>query len=284
MEKQDREALLDLAKSSPEAVAVHDQKAWVNLFATYGMIEDPVGSTPHIAGVFDSKSESRGRGPIERFFRTFIAPNDIHFDVLHDTVCGNTVCRELTIELALQGRVEAQVPMHLFYEIIEENDALRIQRLAAHWELLPMIKQVLGKGAPGIVAMCVLGWKMMSIMGLKGALGFSRGFLGIGHQGKELAQLFSYELEFKNPLRFQELFDLETAEIHLPADGSPQSPMEFLENFQGTLSISNMLAAGYCVTGAMKLERDGETIRGIALIEFNSKSKKIHRVKLFHES
>jgi len=112
------EELLAQVQKSPAAVAIHDKTAWMSIFAKYHVVEDPVGSKPHIGGVYDAASGQRGHGALSRFFDTFIAPNKISFDVKRDRVCGNHVARDLTINIQMSEKVHAQVPMHLVYELI----------------------------------------------------------------------------------------------------------------------------------------------------------------------
>ena len=77
---------LRFVEGSPAAVGDHDKAAWLELFARYNIVEDPVGSRPHLSGVYDGRSRRRGSGPLARFWDTFIAPNQIRFQVDHDFV------------------------------------------------------------------------------------------------------------------------------------------------------------------------------------------------------
>ena len=139
----DSKVLLEQVLKSPAAVAVHDKRAWMSIFSKYHIVEDPVGSNPHIGGLYDTVSGERGNGALGRFFDTFIAPNDISFDVKRYIVCANHVVRDLTINIKMSEKVQAQVPMHLLYELGPEADEWKITRLAAYWELMPMIFQLL---------------------------------------------------------------------------------------------------------------------------------------------
>lgn len=159
--KPTAEQLLAAAKASPAAVAAHDREAWVGLFASDGQVNDPVGSRPH-----------QGRGAIQRFYETFIAPNTIIFHVDHDIVCGMSVVRDLAIETIMSTGAALRVPMHLRYDLMEEGGTLKIHRLYAHWELAPMMAQMMGLGAKGLWTSTRLGVQMMHHLGLGGALGF----------------------------------------------------------------------------------------------------------------
>ena len=85
-----RAELLAAAEKSAVAVGAHDRRAWVGLFTPGGQIEDPVGSRPH-----------RGGRAIERFYATFIGPRNITFHPDADVVVGNTVVRDLELEVTM---------------------------------------------------------------------------------------------------------------------------------------------------------------------------------------
>ncbi len=112
------EACLAAVMRSPEAVGIHDKDAWLSIFASYNIVEDPVGSTPHVSGVYDSRSRRRDNAALSRFYDTFIAANEISFHVERDIVCGLKVVRDLTIEIKMSAKVTVHVPMHLMYGLI----------------------------------------------------------------------------------------------------------------------------------------------------------------------
>ena len=124
-----RDALIAHVERSPKAVAAQDRTGWLNLFADFAIVEDPVGSHPHVAGLYDRRSGHRGNGPIARFYDTFIADNTVLFHVERDLVCGPYVMRDLDLEPGGLGR---RVPMHLLYEMVEQRGELKVRRLAAH--------------------------------------------------------------------------------------------------------------------------------------------------------
>src|SRR5215212_421479 len=113
----DAEALLAVAKESPARVAAHDKAGWLALFARQGMIEDPVGAAPHRR----SGSGEAGRDPLDDFYETFIAPNDIRLDSSLDVVAGREVARDVVISTRLPHGAEAEVAAYLLYEIVEEE-------------------------------------------------------------------------------------------------------------------------------------------------------------------
>lgn len=168
--------LRDAVLASPRAVAAHDRSAWVGLFTRDAVVNDPVGSAPHT-----------GHEAITRFYDTFIAPNDIVFDVAHDFAGPATVLRDLTITITMPTGARVRVPMHLRYELAEEDGELRIRYLAAYWELLPMIGQLLGTGPAGWRAGARLGGLLLRNQGVSGPIGMARACAGIGKTGKRIA-------------------------------------------------------------------------------------------------
>ena len=103
------EPLLEFVERSPAAVAGHDRDAWCALFARAYSIEDPVGSAPQ------KPAYPEDRGPLRRFFDTFIEPNEIRFLPRRDYVEGMQVLRDIEIEISRLGplspvRAEDVVP------------------------------------------------------------------------------------------------------------------------------------------------------------------------------
>ena len=168
-------AVIAFVERSPAAVAQHDRAGWIALFAADCVIEDPVGSRPHRAG---------DRDVIARFYDTFIAPNVIEFRRGRDYVDGLQVLRDLSIEIRMAPRVVIRVPMYLVYELCREAGELRIRRLAAHWELRPMLMQLLRCGLRGLPSALALGLRMIRLQGLGGTLGFMRAWRSVGPAGK----------------------------------------------------------------------------------------------------
>src|SRR5690349_8133285 len=114
----DPERLVAYVAQSPKLCAAHDRAGWVGLFAADAEVNDPIGSRPHA-----------GREAIERFYDTFIAPNHLSFAVEHDVVCGMTVMRDLDIRTTMSTGLQLSVPMHLRYELVEQQGELKIRRL-----------------------------------------------------------------------------------------------------------------------------------------------------------
>jgi hypothetical protein len=277
----DKNELLATVERSPEAVAVHDKLAWMSIFADLHVVEDPVGSTPHIGGIYDGVEGTRGHGALGRFFDTFIAPNKIAFDVQNDLVCANHVVRDLTINIQMSDSVHAQVPMHLLYELTEQNGEWKIKRLAAHWELIPMVMQLLKKGLAAAPVLGALTLRMMQLQGLFGMLGFSKAALNIGNAGKKVVQQFANVVADKSLSDLMGLFDHDAACIHLPYGSDAIEPSHLFDKTDFNVSFSKLLAAGDCITASCELELNGEKKAAVAIFEFNRKTKKINALRFY---
>lgn len=277
-----RQTLIDTVNRSPEAVSQHDRRAWIGLFARQSVVEDPVGAAPHVSGVFDGRAGRRGKGALERFFDTFIAPNTIRFHVERDVVCENHVVRDLSIEIRLSEAVQVKVPMHLLYELRAEDGEPRIARLAAHWELWPMVRQVLDKGRAALPVLWQLSLRMLKIQGLGGTLGFARGFLGIGKQGRETVQRFVEALNAAQPVKLFDLFSATNRGIRFPVGTPAIDPDQFVKRSAGPiLHAEKLLVAGYTVSATVRLEHEGRSHQGVAFFEFDSGCKRLHGVDFY---
>jgi len=267
-----REQLLEAANASPSAVGRHDREAWIDLFSADYCVEDPIGAKPH-------QPNGRKRKPLENFYDTFIAPNNIKFHVENDIVAENKVIRDVTIELSMGKGVKAFVPMYLVYKMVEENALLKISSLQACWELWPMIKQVLGRGFGGFVVFSLLGFRMVRIQGISGALGFSKGFSGIGQQGKKTVYQFLTAFNNGETDNLNKLFDRENEGIYVSSISQSLSPESFITEYRGSMSSSKTISAGHFVSCTLKSDESN----GIGLFSFNHKTKRIRKGELYFD-
>jgi hypothetical protein len=173
-----------LVCASPQAVASHDKERWLSLWADNHVIEDPVGSRPVLGGLYDRRSGQRGNAPLARFWDTFIAANQIVFDVHADYVDGLRVVRDVTILTTLPSGVTARTPAHLLYELNWADGQLRIRRMAAHWEVAPVFAQLVRPTAAHVRAMAGSNARLLRHLGPWGALRFVGSVRSVGAAGK----------------------------------------------------------------------------------------------------
>jgi hypothetical protein len=177
-------ALLHVVAQSPAAVAAHDKDRWLGLWAPNFVLEDPVGSRPVLGGLFDRRSGERGNAALSRFWDAFIATNNIRFDVHHDFVSQNRVVRDVTISTTLPSGARAVTPAHLLYELVEHDGAVKIRRMAAHWEPLPVFGQWMRPSAVNVRALSGMTVRTVRYLGLGGTARFGLAAFGVGAKGK----------------------------------------------------------------------------------------------------
>lgn len=174
-----RDACIACVEQSPQAVAAQDRERWLSLFSADAVVEDPVGSRPN------HNDGDREKGALARFYNCFIDGRKIDFHVHHDIVQHGKVMRDLDMVIHMSPSISLEVPMHLLYELSEENQTLKIKRLAAHWEQAPMSTQLVGKGIKAMPVLVANTWKMLRHLGISGTRGFMEGAKGAGDSGKE---------------------------------------------------------------------------------------------------
>jgi hypothetical protein len=275
-----KETLIAVVEQSPAAVAIHDKQAWMGIFAQYHVVEDPVGSAPHFGGLYDAKSARRGRGALDRFFDTFIAPNDIVFDVQKDVVCANHVVRDLTVHISMSGKVNIAVPMHLLYELVQEQGEWKIMHLAAHWELLPMMKQLISQGIACVPILSALTVRMLKLQGLSGMLGFSKAVFNIGERGKQQAQAFISAFNNRDNKTLETLLE-PNALLMLPFGAEAITAAQALKKNIQHPTINKVMVSGDIVSASLHLMQDGEEKQGVVFFEFNKKTRKIAALRCY---
>lgn len=233
---------LAFVTQSPVLCAAHDRAGWVGLFARDGQINDPVGSRPH-----------EGRQAIEKFYDTFIAPNQIAFDVEHDIVSGMSVMRDLTLTSTMATGLAIPVPMHLRYDLVQDNGTLKIHRLYAHWELPVLLLKQLGSVMGWITAM-QLTPSLLRHQGFGGLMGFMRGLFGRGRAGRKAAEAF----------------------LAAASRGDPASAALLSQTDLRGVRWRKVLAAGDYVTVTV----EAGTRRGVARFAFARSAREISGVEL----
>ena len=117
---------------SREYVHNKNREGWLGLYADEGIIEDPIGPSP-------IDPEGRGhQGPAAReaFWDNFIAPANIHIDILDSYAAGNEVANHAVINVTMDagpGKLLRQkVHGVMTYRV---NDEGKLLALRAYWEV-----------------------------------------------------------------------------------------------------------------------------------------------------
>jgi hypothetical protein len=169
----------DVVRSSPAAVAAHDKTGWIALFDQDYVIEDPVGWQP-----------VRGTD-ISNFWDAFIAPNDIEFVVHHDWIDGLHVVRDVTVVTTLGTGLQVRTPAHLRYELVERDGVLKVERMAAHWELVPNFMQLMRPRVAHLRSMAAMGMSLMRNLGLRSTVRYVEAVRSVGRKGKEAVRAYA---------------------------------------------------------------------------------------------
>lgn len=263
---------LALVEQSPAAVAVHDKQAWLAIFARESVVEDPVGSAPHVTG------PAEGRASLERFYETFIAANDIRFHVSRDIVCGLHVVRDLSLEITMAGNVKVEVPMHLLYELTEEEGVLRIARLAAHWELQPMLRQQVVLRWRNLKAGTLSFQRMLRQLGVRGIAGFMQARSTVGEEGKQRVKDFFECLKQRGDC--SRFFNRQNPVIDFPY-AAEQLPPAHLVDRGCEFRLGKTLAAGNFVTVSYSCRSGQDSCGGVAFFEFDRQTLEIKRLSFY---
>ena len=284
------EACLAVVRRSPQAVAAHDRAAWLALFARYNIVEDPVGATPHVSGLYDRRSGLRGHGPLARFHDCFIAPLKIVFHVEHDfvSVSALSVVRDLAIELHMTPQVSLRVPMHLRYQLIDEDGVLKLQHLSAHWELWPMLRQLMSHGLASLRPGLSLGRRMLSQLGLAGTLGFMRALDNVGQPGKERLAALVQACNRRAADDIRQHLSSDFAGIAW-SSAATLSGIERLLELPGLITLGKTLAAGNYISASFTLQPSSVSaqahrpapVQGVVFCEFNRREQKIQRLSVY---
>lgn len=200
--------LMQVVERSPAYVAAQDRDAWLALFSRDGVVEDPVGAAPN------------HRDALAGFFNTFIAGNEIRFEVIEDLTAGHEVVRDVVIHTRLSTGLTIEVPALLLYELVDEDGALRIRRLRAVWDLRRRSIGALAAGLRGLWTLCAVSLQMLRMQGLSGVLGYSRGLVsGIFGDGAATLERLSAAIRAGDPAAAEALFAAD-ATVEFPV-GTP---------------------------------------------------------------
>ncbi|MBN1533197.1 MAG: nuclear transport factor 2 family protein [Spirochaetes bacterium] len=278
----DRETLLELVKSSPEIVARHDREAWLGLFSSDAVVEDPVGAGSNRKGA-DWKG---GRDGLARFYDVFIAPNDIAFTVHRDIVADDEVVRDVTIRTVLPNGAVSLVDAYLIYRCTMEGGRPAIKSLQAHWEFganaLGLLRHNGLRGMAASLGQFVL---MLRIQGVRRTArycsslwrGISRG------RGGRAVRDFVSAVNRRDREGMLALCEAGAA-ISNPA-GISRSADDFFSQI-GRLTlfhVYDLRSAGWYCSCTFKAVREEEESSGIALFAFSPRSGRIESVLFYRD-
>jgi hypothetical protein len=278
----ERAERLAVAEASPRMVAAHDRDGWYALFARGAAVEDPVGTPPcrkgyMRRGLLSAEDELLG------FYDAFIGSNDIRFDVHQDVVVGLTVARDVTIHARMPTGFTSSVPAYLLYELELEDGALRVGRLAAHWEVSANAKQTSAAGLRGTASMLYSMTWMLRHLGPAGTREYVRGTrTGVRRPGRQAAQALAKAIEAGDRGAIEGLV---TARASVQVGDREDVPLRsLLDTFPGfVLRVKDLVAGGYTVSGRCEVTLEGRVHQGLAFFDFDRPTRTIHRARLLFE-
>ncbi|HEY3450430.1 MAG TPA: hypothetical protein VGK67_29010 [Myxococcales bacterium] len=258
-----------IVERSPSLVLAQDKPGWLELFAEGGVVQDPVGTAPNVRG---ARKSALGEDDLGRFWDTFIAGNEIRFEVLADYFAGSEMARDVLIHTKLSTGLQIVVPAHLLYEI----DGTKIRRMRAVWDLRQRTSGALTSGWLGFKTLMAMSWKMLAVQGLGGTLAYSRGMVvGIFGAGRRTVDALVAALRAKDAAALQALF-APGAIVERPV-GTRVEPKALLEALP-SLTVEQVTPAGWMTSFRFKAE-GGRT--GLAFLEFDPASKRITSARFF---
>lgn len=258
-----RDDLIAAVERSPQAVAAHNRAAWVQVFADDGRVEDPVGSSPHI-----------GHAQIYDFYDTFIGPRSITFHRDLDIVSGNSVLRDLELEVGMGPSVTMYIPAFLRYDLREVDGDWKVARLRAYWELPAMMLQFLRTGTRALTPGMQLARGLLGNQGPRGTVGFMTGFrrAGARHKGAVEA-LLKAVVGGNNAAAVDALSS--TAAMTL-GDDEALDAIALIDQLRGA-SWNKVIGAGPTVVVSVSSDRG----RGILFADVSRKGAEINRIRYF---
>ena len=116
---------------SREYVHSKNREGWLSLYAEDAIIEDPIG-----VSIIDPEGKGhRGAAAREAFWDNFIAPSNIHIDILDSYAAGNEVANHVILTMTIdtgEGKILQQKVHGVFtYQVNEEGKLLSLR---GFWE------------------------------------------------------------------------------------------------------------------------------------------------------
>lgn len=253
---------------SPAAAGAHDRTGWVGLFTDAATIEDPVGSRPHV-----------GQAEIERFYDTFIGPRDITFHRDIDIVRGQTMLRDLVLEVAMGPAVSMRIPAILRYDVRPAgltSEDLRISRLQAYWELPAMAWQFARNGPAAVPASVQLTRALLTNQGPAGAAGFMSGLAGVGTRGKRYMAQVVDDACSGNEMSVRRVLGSD-AEL-TAGDSGRLRPAELVEALAGARRRTTIVAGRHVAVSVTGPGGDA-----VLIADVGSRPTRIRRLRVFFE-
>jgi hypothetical protein len=273
-----RAQIIETVQRSPACVAAQDKAAWLALFSADGTVEDPVGSAVNRKG---RNAHRTGEDELNRFWDTFIAGNEIRFEVKADRLGGGELARDVVIHTRLATGMAIEVPAYLLYEVVEEQGAPRIRRLRACWDLRQRSTRALAAGPIGLWTLAAMSARMLRVQPVRWALDYSRALTtGIFRRGGQLALALARALDAGDRQQLEALFAL-GGTIELPVGAAPRAPVEAIDA-GASLHVEQPISSGWLTGFGYERRLPGNAPEsGVGFLELDPRSRRIARARFF---
>jgi hypothetical protein len=199
-------------------------------------------------------------------------------------VAGYEVARDVVINTVLSNGMVTDVAAYLLYEIVEEDGALRLSRIGAHWEMTQTLLSTMSQGLRGLSSVMAVSWRLLRVQGLIGMMGYSRGILpGIGGAGVTTLEKFAQAVSDRDAHELQALFVENDAAVEWPI-GTRRKPEELLKQLPAGARwhFERPKSSGYVTACRFTLTAEtGPTRSGIAFFHFDKDSRRIAQARFF---
>ena len=258
-----------VVERSPALVLAQDKAGWLDLFAEGGAVQDPVGTAPNVRG---AHRDPKGEDDLGRFWDTFIAGNEIRFEVLADFFVGAEMARDVLIHTRLSTGLQIVVPAHLLYEV----DGTHVRRMRAVWDLRQRTRGALSSGWLGLKTLVAMSARMLSVQGLGGSMAYARGMrVGIFGKGRRAVEALVAAVESRDVAALEAIF-APGAAIELPV-GTRVAPAALLEGLSG-FNAEQVTPAGWMISFRYHVE-GGRA--GLAFLEFDPATGRVSTARFF---
>lgn len=271
-----RNAMIAAVDRSPAAVLAQDKVAWLALFSETAVVEDPVGTMEVHK---DAWRTPRRGSELGRFFDTFIAGNEVRFEVLESFVAAAEVARDVVVHTRLSTGLRVEVPAHLVYHLVEADGRLLIQHLRAVWDLRRSTARTLAAGLLGLYSMSVVSVRMLRNHGVRGMTRYGLGAaVGILGRGREAVARLARAIGDRDGLAIDAIFARDST-TELPV-GVEITPRELFDRLDGGMEAAEVVTAGFTASFRFASARAGGP-RGLAFLEFDPVSKRVRTARFF---
>ncbi len=279
--KPSRKELLAVIDGEVHAVERGDITDWLTYFAKGALLEDPIGTGP-----FTGKG---GEGDIylARFFQAFVGATTFRYVSHQDFAVGMEVTRDVQVSVLMSTGIKPVVDVHVLYKMVIEDGKIKIAHIKAHWPFSVMTETFMKE--PFLKAMMEGGRffiRMLRVLGIKDTYKyFHAAFTGIKDRGVQTVKKFAELVNNRDTAGLSALLDGDGRCIRFPSGTKVLTADEFLKKIgpSAKLEVKDVRWAHWTTTCLFDMKGAGKGKHGIAIFDFNRKTKKIESAGFYWE-